>query len=156
MCKIWIYLESQSEVKRSKCVDKQYKHWNNWEKRQVLWKIRELFRAYLSHTSKSWQISCIMPADLQWLYKEKFENKKKVLWNLKSKDKQYNGHKKRDKGTHNDLQNTTYKTKDWATRISLKPGGNGLRYKGCCSATLIKKYFPMISLFYVLVIGDNC
>jgi hypothetical protein len=40
----------------------------------------------------------------------------------KSKDKQYNGQKKKDKWTNNDLQNTTQKTKleaKWAEPVSL-------------------------------------
>jgi hypothetical protein len=40
----------------------------------------------------------------------------------KSKDKQYNGQKKKDKWTNNDLQNTTQKTKleaQWAEPVSL-------------------------------------
>jgi cytosine/uracil/thiamine/allantoin permease len=38
----------------------------------------------------------------------------------KQKDKQYNGQKKKDQGTNNDLQHTTQKTKDWATWNPLK------------------------------------
>ena len=34
-------------------------------------------------------------------------------------DRQYNDHKKKNKGTNNDLQNITEKTKDRATRIPL-------------------------------------
>ena len=40
----------------------------------------------------------------------------------KSKDKQYNGQKKKDKWTNNDLQNTTQKTKleaQWVEPVSL-------------------------------------
>jgi len=40
------------------------------------------------------------------------------------KDKQHNGQKKKDKRTNNDLQNTTQKTKDWATQTPLKLGVN--------------------------------
>jgi hypothetical protein len=40
-----------------------------------------------------------------------------VISSRKSKkDRQYNGQKKKDKGTINDLQNTTHKTKDWAQK----------------------------------------
>ena len=39
--------------------------------------------------------------------------------NLKSKDRQYNGQRQM---TNNDLQNTTQKTKDRATRTPLKTG----------------------------------
>jgi len=35
------------------------------------------------------------------------------------KDRQYNGHKKKDKKTNNDLQNITHKTKDRVTRTPL-------------------------------------
>ena len=48
---------------------------------------------------------------------EKFEDTKRVIKNCKSKDRQYNGQNKNIKMTNNDLQNTTEKTKDWATRI---------------------------------------
>jgi len=37
------------------------------------------------------------------------------------KDKQYNGQKKTDERTNNDLQNTTQTYKDGATRTSQKP-----------------------------------
>jgi len=36
------------------------------------------------------------------------------------KNRQYNGQKKKDKGTNNDVQNTTQKTKDQATWTQLK------------------------------------
>ena len=42
----------------------------------------------------------------------------------KSKDRQHNGQKKKDKLTNNDLQNTTHKTKDSHTRTALKAGMN--------------------------------
>jgi hypothetical protein len=44
--------------------------------------------------------------------KEKFEHTKGVIRNRKSIDRQYNGQKKKDKGTNNDLQNTNQKTKE--------------------------------------------
>ena len=34
-------------------------------------------------------------------------------------DRQYNGQKNKDKGTHNNIQYTTQKTKDWALRALL-------------------------------------
>jgi len=47
----------------------------------------------------------------------KFEDTKGVIKNCKSKrDRQYNGQRKKDKKTNNNLQNITQKTKDWATR----------------------------------------
>ena len=39
------------------------------------------------------------------------------------KDRQHNGHKKKNKRTNDDLQNITHKTKDRVTHTSLKPGG---------------------------------
>jgi hypothetical protein len=41
----------------------------------------------------------------------------------KSKYRQHNGHKKKDKRTNNDLQNITHKTKDRVARTPLKTGG---------------------------------
>jgi hypothetical protein len=40
------------------------------------------------------------------------------------KDRQHNGQKKKDKMTNEDLQNTTQKTKNRATRTPKKPGVN--------------------------------
>jgi hypothetical protein len=37
-------------------------------------------------------------------------------------DRQYNGKKRKDKKTNNDLQNTPQKTKDWATQTPKKMG----------------------------------
>ena len=48
---------------------------------------------------------------------KKFGDTKDVMKSLKSQDKQYNNQKRKDKRKYNDLQNTTQKTKDWATRI---------------------------------------
>ena len=53
------------------------------------------------------------------LFKEKFEITKGVNRSLNQKDRQYNGQKKKDKKTNNDLQNTTQKTKDRETRTPL-------------------------------------
>jgi len=54
-----------------------------------------------------------------------------------NQDRQYNGKKKKYKRTNNDLQNTTQKTKDWATRISPKknPGVNSRRVSDSCSTS---------------------
>ena len=52
------------------------------------------------------------------------EDTKGVIKICKSKDRQQNGKKKRDKRTNNDLRNTTQKTKDRATRTPLKTGLN--------------------------------
>ena len=53
---------------------------------------------------------------------EEFENTKGVIRIRKSKDRQHNGQKKKYK-QHINLQNTTQKKKDRATRTPLKPGG---------------------------------
>ena len=57
-------------------------------------------------------------------WEEEFEDTKGLIRISKSKDKQHNGQKKRDKKTNNDLQNITHKTKDRVTRTPLKPGVN--------------------------------
>jgi len=52
---------------------------------------------------------------------EVLEDTKGVIRNRKpKKDRQHNGQTKKNKRTSNDLQNTTPKTKDRATRILLK------------------------------------
>jgi hypothetical protein len=60
--------------------------------------------------------------------KKSFENSKGVARSRKSKDRQDNGQRNEDKRTNNDLQNTTQKTIDRATRTPLKTGG-----ELCCS-----------------------
>jgi hypothetical protein len=45
------------------------------------------------------------------LSREEFEGTKGVIILRKSKDRQHNGQKKKEKRTNNDLQNITYKTK---------------------------------------------
>ena len=52
-----------------------------------------------------------------------FEDTKGVIRSRKSKDRQNNGQAKEDKRTNNVLQNVTQKTKDRATRTSLKTTG---------------------------------
>lgn len=49
---------------------------------------------------------------------DKFEDTNGVIRNRKSKDRQYNVKKKRDKQVHNGLQNTKQETTDQATRTS--------------------------------------
>ena len=61
--------------------------------------------------------------------KKQFEDTKGVIRIRKSKDRQHNGQKKKDKRTNNDLQNTTHKTKDRVTRTPLKTVGE-LRCSG--------------------------
>jgi len=56
------------------------------------------------------------------MLKGKFEDTKEVFRSCKSKKvRQYNGQKKTDKMTNNNLQNTTLKTKDRAMRTLQKP-----------------------------------
>jgi hypothetical protein len=51
---------------------------------------------------------------------EEFEDTKGVIRIRKSKiDRQHNDQKKKEKRTNNDLQNTTYKTKDRATQVVI-------------------------------------
>ena len=51
---------------------------------------------------------------------EEFEHTKRVIWFRKSKYRQRNGQSKRGNRRNNDLQNTTRKTTDQATRTPLK------------------------------------
>ena len=52
-----------------------------------------------------------------------FEDTKGVFRSHKSKkNRQHNDQKKKDKRSNNDLQRSTQKTKDYATRTSLKSG----------------------------------
>ena len=51
---------------------------------------------------------------------EEFENTKGVIRIRKSKDRQHNGQKKKDKRTNNDIQYTAHKTKNRVTRTPLK------------------------------------
>ena len=57
------------------------------------------------------------------LFPETFEADKVVIRSSTSKDRQYNGHKKTNKRTNNDLQNITQKTKDLAWMNSDAPEG---------------------------------
>ena len=66
--------------------------------------------------------------------REKFEDTKGVIRSHKSKDRQYNGRKKNDKRTNNDLQNITQKTKDQVTQTPLKMKGE-LRCSGWVSSS---------------------
>ena len=51
-----------------------------------------------------------------------FDDHKEIIRFRQSKNRQHNGQKTRDKRANNDLQNTTQKTKDRATKTPLKPG----------------------------------
>ena len=61
---------------------------------------------------------------LHFVLKEEFEDTKGVIRIRKSKDRQYNGQKKKNKRTNNDIQNIAHKTKDRVTRTQLKTGVN--------------------------------
>jgi len=52
-----------------------------------------------------------------------------VIRSRNSKDRQYNG-KKKTKGTNNDMQNTTQKTKDKAIRTPLQTEVNSCAPEG--------------------------
>jgi len=59
------------------------------------------------------------------LVQKEFEDSKVVIRIRKSKkDRQHNGHNKKDKGTNSDLQKATQRTKDRALRTSLETGKN--------------------------------
>ena len=63
---------------------------------------------------------------------QNLENDKRIIRIRESKkDIQDNGVKKKEKRTNNDLQNTTQKTKDRATRIPLKTGGEHRCFGKC-------------------------
>jgi hypothetical protein len=74
--------------------------------------------------------------DMQWLacnqenvsqwsdMQEGFEDTKVVIIIHKSKNRQHNCQKKKDKRTNNDLQIITHKTKVRVARTPLKPGVN--------------------------------
>jgi len=49
---------------------------------------------------------------LEKIYRDQFKDSKGIIKIRKSKDRQYNGQKIKDKRTNNDLQNITQKTKD--------------------------------------------
>jgi hypothetical protein len=55
---------------------------------------------------------------------EEFEGTKEVIKICNLKNRQFNGQKKNDKRTNHNLQRTTKKTKDQATRTQLKTGVN--------------------------------
>ena len=57
-------------------------------------------------------------------YKYVFFLSEEISRPSKSNDRQHNGQNKEDKGTNNDLQNITRKTKDGVTWSPLKTGVN--------------------------------
>ena len=86
-----------------------------------------------------------------------FEDTNEVIRIRKSKkNRQYNGQKKRDKKTNNDLQNTTQKTKDRATLIHYKPEVNSDVPEGYAFDYVMFCFFKWIiiesSILYVSLI----
>ena len=59
--------------------------------------------------------SVVLSSTMIFKTEEEFEDTKGVIRIRKSKDRQHNGQKKRDKRTNNDLRNTTHKIKDRVT-----------------------------------------
>jgi len=77
---------------------------------------------------------------------EKFEDTKWAIRSGKSKgDRQYKSQKKQDQGTKNDLQNTTQKTKDRATGITLKTRGDLSSCSTCDTRRIALVTNPVIS-----------
>ena len=67
---------------------------------------------------------------------EEFEDTKGVIRIRKSKkERQHNDNKKQNNMTNNDLQNTTQKTKERATRTPLKTEGTHELCKACSSCS---------------------
>ena len=75
-----------------------------------------------------------------------FEDTKGIIRIRKSqKDRQFNGQTKRDKTTTNDVQNTTHKTKDPATRSPLNLWCSG-RDSSSCSMCAIRSVSVHLSI----------
>ena len=69
---------------------------------------------------------------------EELEDTKEVIKIRKSKDRQHNGQKKKDKRTNNGLQNNAQKTYDRTRRIPLTTGDDlrcSRRTNSCCSTS---------------------
>ena len=69
----------------------------------------------------------LIDADLSYVGREEFEDRKGVIKIRKSKDRQNN-----DQSTNNDLQNITQKTKHLATWTPLKTGVNSYSPGSIC------------------------
>ena len=81
-----------------------------------------------------------------WIY-EMFEDTKVRSRIRKSKkDRQYNGQKKKNTRTNDDLQSTTQKTKDRVTRTPLKPEGEH-RCSGRTTSSCSKYFYNIFQLF---------
>jgi hypothetical protein len=80
---------------------------------------------------------CVYYLTLKWrlspsLVDKEFEDTKRVI--RIHKDRQHNGHKKKDKRTNNDLQNITHKTEVLVTRTPLRSGTELLCSGRVCSS----------------------
>ena len=72
------------------------------------------------------------------LLEKRFNDNKGAIRNRKSKERQYNGRKKKVKRTSNDIQNTTQKTEDGATRTQLT---KGITFVHCLTAIIKDCYY---------------
>ena len=87
---------------------------------------------------------------------EEFEDAKGVIRIRRWKDRQHNGQKENDKSTNNDLQNTTQKTKDRATRTPLKTRVKSSAPEGSSvHAPHVAQYLPGMNRNVVTVIVDS-
>ena len=87
----------------------------------------------------------------------KLEDTKGVTRSRKSKkDRQQNAQEKKNKRTNNDLQNSSNKTKDWATRTALKIGGEGMctrrvsSFCSTCGTRRVTVVFTYSNLIYII------
>jgi hypothetical protein len=77
------------------------------------------------------RFQCYLFTYMIYCVEEESEDTKGLIRICKSeKDRQHNGHAKKNKRTNKDLQNTTQITKDQARRTSLKPRMNSGFPKG--------------------------
>ena len=87
----------------------------------------------------------------------KLEDTKGVTRSRKSKkDRQQNAQEKKNKRTNNHLQNSSNKTKDWATRTALKIGGEGMctrrvsSFYSTCGTRRVTVVFTYANLIYII------
>ena len=110
----------------------------------LLIKMKQVFLNQLSCFT-SWHIPIIKLQCIRrvWRYQRGDQN------SLNKKDRQYNDQNKKDKRTNNDLQNTTQKTKDRATRTKLKTGSKPRcsgRVASCCSTNIRQVYWLLCNV----------
>jgi hypothetical protein len=79
----------------------------------------------------------------------------KIIRICQSKNRHYNGQKKKDKRANNDPQNTTQKTKDWSASTLLKGDGEH-RWSGrvdtsCSTSEEIIKYYIRVLCYCCLM-----